>query len=530
MSDKNGYFQVVSNENGTFVKLYPPVGNGLRVDKNEIVEYFEANNIENYDLRQLTPALNSDKEVIVKLNSDYIPPLNEQLSVTIAADKMMAKGRFYPASDGGRTLGLNDIVTIIARKGIKAGVSKETLEGLGQKEYCKDYVLAVGMPAINGKDSEIHYHFEVETNSKPRIMEDGSVDYFNLNNIVQAKEGDILATLVPEEKGMPGMNVCGEIFKPKDIKILKLRYGKNVKLSEDKKSLIALANGHVSLIDDKVVISDIYEVDNVDTGTGNIDYEGNVYVKGTVRDGFHINAKGNIEVNGIVEGAILKAGGDILLKRGISGMQKGSLTAGKNIVTKFIENAKVVAGGNIETECILHSDVSAKGEINVNGKKGFIAGGLVRSRKKIEAKSIGSGMGTVTNIEVGVDPIMKNRYLELKEKVEETKKRLASINPVLAAFGKKLGLGVKFSPDQLQRLQRMSLEAKEGESFILESVKEIQEIEEVFSLETAACVTVKETVYPGTRIMISDAVFYVKDGLRFCKFTKQDGEVKWYSL
>ncbi len=76
-------------------------------------------------------------------------------------------------------------------------------------------------------------------------------------------------------------------------------------------------------------------------------------------------------MDGVVEGASLKAGGQIVLKRGIQGMGRGILEAKGNIITKFIENATVKSDGYVSTEAILHSNVAAKGDVTATGRKGF---------------------------------------------------------------------------------------------------------------------------------------------------------------
>lgn len=81
--------------------------------------------------------------------------------------------------------------------------------------------------------------------------------------------------------------------------------------------------GHASLVGGKVFVSDVYEVPaDVDNSTGNIEYSGSVTVRGNVKGGFRISAKGDIVVEGIVEDAELYAGGQIIVKRGIHGMEK----------------------------------------------------------------------------------------------------------------------------------------------------------------------------------------------------------------
>ena len=92
-------------------------------------------------------------------------------------------------------------------------------------------------------------------------------------------------------------------------------------------------DGHVELTDGKVFVSDTFEVlADVDTSTGDINYDGNVHIKGNVRTGFCVRAKGDIIVDGVVEGAELYSDGQIILKRGIQGMNRGLLQAKGNII------------------------------------------------------------------------------------------------------------------------------------------------------------------------------------------------------
>ena len=59
-----------------------------------------------------------------------------------------------------------------------------------------------------------------------------------------------------------------------------------------------------------------YEVQaDVDPTTGNIYFVGNVIIRGNVLSGFSVEAGGNVEVWGVVEGAVIKAGGDIISKK-----------------------------------------------------------------------------------------------------------------------------------------------------------------------------------------------------------------------
>ena len=131
------------------------------------------------------------------------------------------------------------------------------------------------------------------------------------------------------------------------------------------------------MINGKINVYAIYEVlGDVDNSTVNIDFIGNVIIKGNVLTGFKVKAGGYIEVRGVVEGAKLVAQGDVVLKKGIQGMGKGIIETQGNVIARFIENSTVTAKGNITTETILHSAINCGGKVEVGGRKGLIAGGL----------------------------------------------------------------------------------------------------------------------------------------------------------
>jgi len=72
----------------------------------------------------------------------------------------------------------------------------------------------------------------------------------------------------------------------------------------------------------------------------------------------------DIEVRGIVEGAVVEAGGNLTLVRGVQGMSKAVLKCNCNMVARFLESVENVSvGGNLETDTILHSKVEARGSV-----------------------------------------------------------------------------------------------------------------------------------------------------------------------
>lgn len=422
-----------------------------------------------------------------------------------------------------------EIISELVRGGVKYGLVEERLAQLeAEREFCTPIILAKATMPIEGKDAKITYHFNTDPTLKPKMLEDGSVDFHTLDTICHVKAGDLLAELEPAVQGRPGIDVTGKPIRPTKVNNLILRHANRIHLSEDGLKMYSDVSGHVSLVDDKVFVSDTYEVAaDVDSSTGDIVCEGNVEVKGNVRTGFKINAKGDVVVHGVVEGAEINAGGQIVLMRGIQGMSRGKLIAQGNIISKFIESAEVVSRyGYVHSEAIMHSQVSAKTDVIVGGKKGFITGGSTRCSQTIEAKTVGSNMGTNTLLEVGVDPTIAEEYRRLEKQVPELEAERESCVQNIVLLAKKLKQGEQLPVDKLLLLKHSQKRVGEIDKQIEEIDKRLEELQDDMEMKENGMIRVSQTAYSGCKITISGAVYYVKTELSHARFVKERGDVK----
>lgn len=524
----NGYFRLVNRENATTLKLFPPTGAGKPVDVLDVAEYLT---MKNYacDLSAIKKAVEGAQKAEQEISLGKGNGLKERecYKLTIKPDKMQAYVRFYAASEGGEDMTAQELINDLELRGIKSGILRDAVEGyFKQREYCEDILIAEGREPVQGKNAYIEYKFNTDKKAKPTLKEDGSVDFFHLNILNHCEKGEVLAVLHPEEPGVPGENICGEKILPAEVRKETLKYGHNIELSEDRTVLTAMVNGHVDLVEGTVFVSDELAVENVDTATGNIDYEGNVQINGNVATNFQVKAKGDIVVKGVVEGAVLEAGGNIVIARGMNGMGRGILKAGGNIISKFLENVTAEAEGYVASESILHSRITAGGEVNVDGRRGFITGGRVCATGSVNVKTLGSEMGADTIVEVGADPKVKRRISELQKQIGEDTKVLQTVQPTLLSAKQKLAKGVKLSPEQVKQVQSMVALNKEKTEALAEANKELEELQKHAGNAATTVVRVKGEVYPGTKICIGDVSMVVQKTTHYCRFVRERGDVK----
>ncbi len=523
---RNGYFQLVTCPEGFGVHLIPPQDGGNLMNVMELANYLDFEKIP-YNLPVINQAVTAMQDVVIPLGTTVCPRVDEKFAFSVAPDKMSAVMRFYPPSSTGNRTSVTELTRDLQARGVIFGACMDVLEKhcTSNPVYCTDIVVAKGQEPRHGTDARIEYYFDTNNHARPVALEDGSVDYFNLDMIHHVKKGDLLAKIIPEDPGDYGMDVKGTRLKPRDVRRAMLKYGHNIEISEDKLSITSMVDGHVQLVEGKVFVSDVYVVENVDLSTGNIDYQGSVQVNGNVVSNMRIVAGGNVIVNGIVEGAYIQAGGNIVLARGMSGMGKGELHAGGNVVGKFLESTKVIADGYVHCDSILHSEVISGLEVVVDGRKGLIAGGHIQATNKIEVKMLGNAMGATTVVEVGVNPKLKAAYVQIQKEISEIVKVIMNCQPVISNFTQKKEKGGSFTKEQLQYVKDTArvLEAKKAE---LEQKNAImQKLSEAIGEIKSAEVVVNGIVASGTTIVIGELSMVVKNEYKYCKFRVKDGDV-----
>ena len=515
MKYKNSFFRLDIRENGTYLIVYPAWSDGKALDIKEIITFLDSKACTDYTTNQIRNALDNlgEKPVEVKVNNKPISPFSESASVIISPDNMVAYLRFYPPSTGGKLITKKEIISELNINNIKYGISEKIIDVfLTARQYCLNIPIAKGKKPVLAKDTVIDYCFDTKPLSKPKVLEDGSVDFHELNLFSPVTKGQVLARLIPHTMGEPGYNVFGEEISPNKPKVKVLKHGRNITLSDDKTFITSNVDGNVTLTDDTVFVSDTYNVAaDVDTSTGDIEYEGSVLIPGNVRTGFTVKAKGDIQVNGVVEGATLIAGGNIVIKRGVQGLSKGVLEAGGDICAQFFESANVVAKGDVIAGSILHSNINSGGKVLVNGKKGFIVGGEIICKSYVEVNTIGNKMETQTIIKVGVKPELYDEMKVLVTEANELNENIEEVQSYINVFKTKVKNGGTLSPENLKLLKGYKQKIDELNSEYDVKNDRLQAIKSELEIGRKGSVKVSGNSYQGVTIYIAACTYIVKE-------------------
>ena len=322
----------------------------------------------------------------------------------------------------GEKVDRDSLIESLAEMEVTYGLIEETIDKICSGNYDKKAMLiARGSIPKKGADGSYEFFFNTDTDNKPKILSDGSVDYQTMEKFTVVKAGDVLAVYHDAEEGEEGYAVNGSAISGKKGIERELLKGTGFTLSKDKHTYTAAIDGMVELKGNILNVVKHLEVGDVTLATGNIDFDGSVHVKGNVENGAVVKAAGDIVVDGNVGGAELISEGHVTLNRGMNAGRHGKVTAKGGVTSKFFESVIVITEGDIQVTNAVNSLMRAKGWIR---SASSIIGGKAFSSRGYKVFNLGNDAGTLTQIQTGIDEDIVNRIGEITDKMKENNKQL----------------------------------------------------------------------------------------------------------
>ncbi|MDP3177513.1 MAG: FapA family protein, partial [Spirochaetaceae bacterium] len=525
VKDRDGECFVRLAPDGALLKVIPPIGRGKRATEKQAMDKLRARATRDIDEAMM-------REVVKQAYGEYVrvgdfisnPAADALITTDIDEQEMRATVMLTPPGPGGSDLSKDAIIAFLRNNRVGYGVIDEALQELEDKpRYREQILVAEGTKPQNGRDAYVQFNFETDK-TKHRLKEssDGRVNFKELNLIQNVVAGQPLARKVAPEYGNAGKTVTGKFIQARNGKDIPSPLGRNVHMAEDGSTIIADINGQVTFIANKINVEEVFTVPgDVNLKTGNVMFLGTVIVMGNVEDGFSVKASGNIEVRGSVGRCEIVAEGDVIIHQGVAGKSGGTIQAGKNIWSKFIENASVEVGENvIVSDGLINSSIVANKKIICQGKRAAIVGGKYRACEEINAKTLGSPVGGAeTILEVGYDPKSREKQEKLqaqayhiKRQVEELDKNIGTLNAIKKQR--------KVLPEEKEAmLQDYLLRREELVAELRSLAKEVESIQTYLNgLRIRGRISVSGRVYPGVKLVIKEIKEDVKSEMKGITF------------
>ncbi|MGD9731307.1 MAG: flagellar assembly protein A [Desulfamplus sp.] len=304
---------------------------------------------------------------------------------------------------------------------------------------CKDkstsqhiFAIAKGKPVKLGRSASIKYFFQDHNADFGKELESGKFDYRERAEMPTVNQGAVLAEKIPLIQGVSGISVKGAEIEAPAIVDIELNCGTGAEISKDGLKVVAAANGRPdrSLVGKISVLPELAIKGDVDFKTGNIKFNGDVTVNGTILAGFTV-ASNNLTVMDIEE-AEVNIKNNLFIK---SSANDSKITTGGTVAAQILKKCTVVAQGDVVVQKeIIDCTIITSGMVKV--PRGRIVASEIHAAKGIEAMNIGSDVSSPCHLFPGAEDHALDIIKQFNDKIDLKKEQLAKIEAVKEEYEK----------------------------------------------------------------------------------------------
>ncbi|MFT5366042.1 MAG: hypothetical protein ACI8V2_000984 [Candidatus Latescibacterota bacterium] len=433
----------------------------------------------------------------------------------------------------------HDVQAFLDKNHIVEGIQQKIIETLlteipEGKHTLGAHLVAEAEAPVHGKDG----YLELLVDTQKRIgtlHNDGSVDFGAVDFKPEAQPNVEIARLHPASVGKPGRTIRGEIAKPHQGIAMRLNQDESIRVEEKEGILhyFATKAGVVKHTRTEILILDLLVIDgDINYKTGNLNFQGEIFIKGSVGPSFSVIANGNITVGGNVEiGAKIMSKGNILVGKGISGRKTRVIALG-HIQAQFVSDALLQCGhniylGNYTSGAQLRAGARIKIDSATGQKGGCAMGGQMWASHSIDVYIAGASNQMATELNVGVNPEQAEKLGDIDTHLQEAHKlvirylkrfdldyvNVQQIQNILAASSgprkKVLILSAKQLGEAVQAQQRLTKAREEIRA-------------KVDRLQYHSVIIVRDRVMPGVVIRVGDYTQKALDVIRGPRYKIQN--------
>ncbi|HEY9897673.1 MAG TPA: FapA family protein [Pantanalinema sp.] len=340
-----------------------------------------------------------------------------------------------------------DVVrSALREQGVREGIDEAALAALCEAPENGETLVANGVPPTPGENARIDYLFLTEdAGFNPLVDQFDRADYREVALIQNVVPGQLLARKTPPTAGVAGRAVTGEPIPAAPGKDVHILAGKNVELSANKLEAYATVTGIPKVAKNRLNVLPIFQVNDVDFSTGNINFQGSVQIRGSVNPGFAVKATEDVTIDGNVEQATIESGGTIRVRGGVR--SAAHLQAQEDVEVRFCDSESILEAqrGILVKGDSLHCTLKAGLRIVVENR---LIGGTARAGEYIQASIAGTRAETPTTVEL-VQVGSQEELEQLNETIAEVEQKLSQVSGRIQALMRDPKAG---GPADLQRL------------------------------------------------------------------------------
>jgi uncharacterized protein (DUF342 family) len=481
--------------------------------------------------------MNSENANSTKSNSpneNQPPPVDSYAVVRFEEKNVSATIEAIAPRNGGADITLEILKTALEKAGVCYGLLEDVLLEIAEhKLYDDEFTVAEYTPPQNGTDGTITYLFEKFTAAVPVQDEKGYVDYRELGRVRSITKGTAIANITLPIDGVPGRDVLGREIVPSPTKKAKFAVGIGTVLSLDGLTLSAAINGHIVFEKNAFVVKKTLDIKaDIDFNTGNIEFIGDVIIRGNVGEGFKvISTGGNVTIDGgVFSGSLIKAVGDITIKQVAN---HSSLEADGNINASFCEYCNIHAKGDVNAVTLMICEVYCGGILTTKGSK---SGGIVGGKATVlTGMNIGNNIGSPnypsTVISLGDNSILSAESEMLKTRIQKIENEIMELTMIIDYLNEKRKTEKTLLPEK-EELLGTSVKIRILRWRDIKVVeKRLEELEHLLENRQNLKLEVTGVIYPKTKINVNTTRYETTNEWRNVSvFVDDDNEFHFNNL
>lgn len=429
--------------------------------------------------------------------------LDGRVELNCEANGLSASVILHAPQNGGADVTVEMVNEALKQSGVTTDINFNAINRIvGQKVYEVSTCVSRAVEPRNGANGYISFRFDKEHKLKPHQNEFGVADYRELNAIVPIQKNDVIADIVAPTDGTPGKDIYGKPIPAKPGIQPKVSLGKNTLVTLDGTKIVASCDGHIIFGNGCFQVEEAVTIKtDLDISVGNINFLGDVHIKGNVMEGFIVNAGKNVRVDGSVFGGEIVAGGNVTI---VGGCINSKITCDGCADIGFCENAEIFAKGDVSSKQFAFCNVFCYGAVTAKSARGVICGGKITSMHDVTANVIGSTKYTQTEIYVGDGSVLFMRKREAEADLKESIRMFdMAIKNLAFLKQRKQAQGGELTEAQ-QKQYRIETQNKLFHAMRKKQIQEtIDQLDEDIKNKDALSAICTGTIYPGSKFVIN---------------------------
>lgn len=112
---------------------------------------------------------------------------------------------------------VDELMDAAAKNGVVFGIDCDLISDMVEsRNFGHEICFARGQKPQDGEDGRYEFLFDYNLNKQPKILDDGSVDYWSVHSVEVVKKGQEIARYIEPVEGKDGKDVFGKVIQAKE--------------------------------------------------------------------------------------------------------------------------------------------------------------------------------------------------------------------------------------------------------------------------------------------------------------------------